>query len=200
LQRLQKKRAITRLFRTRTGLLLTFAAAFASCKPAGETADPVARAEPQPVLMCGDRGRLQAQLYGAISAQLLWNRDELECGGMPRPEGRGARLHFAGQVDAENHRITLIIAIPELQRAGTGTEYPSNVTVIEEGSGRFFSTSGLDNCLTDITALNAVDETGDRFSIDGNLYCVSPLAEINGTSSMSISDMQFSGLLDWSAS
>ncbi len=150
--------------------------------------------------MCGDRGRLQARLHGAISAQLLWNRDELECGGMPRPEGRGARLRFAGQLDAEDRRIALIIAIPELQRAVTGTEYASNVTLIEEGSGRFFSTSGLDNCLTDITALGAVDETGDQFSIDGILYCVSPLAEVNGESSVSISDLRFSGLLDWSAS
>lgn len=150
--------------------------------------------------MCGDRGRLQARLYGAISAQLAWNRDELECSGMPRPEGRGARLRFAGEIDAEDRRIALIISIPELQRAVTGAEFASNVTVIEEGNGRFFSTSGLDNCLTDITALDVVDEAGDRFSIEGILYCVSPLAEVNGDSSVSIGELQFSGLLDWSTS
>ena len=200
MQRIQKKRAIARLFHPGTGLLLTIVAALVSYKPANEAEVPDTRAEPQPVLMCGDRGRLQARLYGAISAQLAWNRDELECSGMPRPEGRGARLRFAGEIDAEDRRIALIISIPELQRAVTGAEFASNVTVIEEGNGRFFSTSGLDNCLTDITALDVVDEAGDRFSIEGILYCVSPLAEVNGESSVSISDMQFSGLLDWSTS
>lgn len=200
MQRIRKKCAITRPFGARAGLALTLAALLASCKPDSDTASAVAGIEPAPARLCGDSGRLNIGLYGAIVADLQWNRDELECSGMPRPAGKGARLRFAGRVTDDDRRIVLIIAIPELQRAATGAELQSNVTVIEEGGGRFFSTSGLDNCLTDITAVEALDDTGDRFSIAGVVYCVSPLAEVNGSSSVSIGELQFSGVLDWSAS
>jgi len=45
----------------------------------------------------------------------------------------------------------------------------------------------------------AIDPLGDLYSIDGRLYCIAPLAEVNGESSLSISELSFSGLLDWSA-
>lgn len=173
--------------------------AFAGCKPTSEPPATTARVESPPARLCGDAGELSARLYGAISAELDWS-DELECSGMRRPEGKGARLRFAGQLPETDTRIALIVAIPGLQRGVTGAEYPTNVTVIEEGDGRFFSTSTLNNCLTDITALEALDESGDQFTIGGILYCVSPLAQVNGSSSLSIDRLEFSGLLDWSAS
>ncbi len=119
---------------------------------------------------------------------------------MPRPDGRGARLRFAGSLDAGDRRIALIIAIPDLERGLTGDELESNVTLIEEGSGRFFSTSTLKNCLTNITNVAATDDSGDRYAISGALFCVAPLAEVNGSSSVSIAELRFSGLLDWGAS
>jgi len=200
LQKIQRKCAIARHFRASPGVLLALVVALAGCKPAGETPPAVARIEPPPARLCGDSGQLRTRLYGAISVELDWNRDELECSGMPRPDGKGARLRFAGQLPNQDRRIALIVAIPDLQRGVTGVEYASRVTVIEEDGGRFFTASGLSNCLTDITALEALDENGDRFSIAGILYCVSPLAEVNGSSSLSIDKLQFSGLLDWSAS
>ncbi|MDH3614025.1 MAG: hypothetical protein OEU90_03995 [Gammaproteobacteria bacterium] len=200
LQIFEKKCALTRLFSTRFGFLLTVAVALASCKPANEVEAPAADAAETPVLMCGNAGRLQTELYGAISLRLDWHKNDLECAGMPRPEGRGARLRFAGKVAGEERRIVVIIAIPELPREALGSEYASNVTVIEEGDGRFFSTSNLDNCLTDVTSLEALDDTGDLFSIGGILYCVSPLPEVNGDSSVLITELKFSGLLDWSSS
>jgi len=175
-------------------------AALTNCKPASEPEATTVAVEQQAALMCGDDGHLQAELYGAISAELEWHETDLECTGMPRPGGQGARLRFAGNMPGEDRRIAVIIAIPDLQRETINDEYASNVTLIEEGSGRFFSTSNLDNCLTDITSLNALDASGDRFSIGGLLYCVAPLPEVNGDSSVSITELKFSGLLDWSAS
>lgn len=200
LQKIQKKCAVARLFRARSGISLILAIVLAGCKPSGEAEVPVAAVEREPELMCGDRGQVRAELYGAISTRLQWNQNQLECSGMPRPQGQGVRLRFAGNVSEDDRRIAVIIALPDLRRAAIGDEYASNVTVIEEGSGRFFSSSSPDNCLTDITMLDAIDQTGDRFSISGVLYCVSPLAEVNGTSSVSLRELQFSGLLDWSAS
>ena len=171
-----------------------------ACKPVVEADNPSPAAELRPATQCGNVGQLQAELYGAVAAQIDWSVSDLECAGMPRPNGQGARLRFSGTVGVDERRIAIIIAIPDLQRKKTGNEFSSNVTLIEVGSGRFFSTLDLGNCLTDITTLDELDESGDRYSIGGMLYCVAPLAEVNGDSSVSILELHFSGLIDWSTS
>ena len=75
-----------------------------------------------------------------------------------------------------------------------------SITIIEEGIARFFSTPDLSNCLTAITSVEALDDSGDRYAVAGTLYCLSPIPEINGDSSVSIPELRFSGLLDWNAS
>ena len=195
LQLIQRKCAIARNIVSELGLLLAMGIAVLGCETAASPAE-------KPAPNCGDDGFLRTQLYGALKATLDWGQHDLECSGMPRPEGRGARLRFAGtSLDAGNdQRVAIIIAIPDLTRAALGDEYRSNVTLIEEGVGRFFSTPDLDNCLTNITSLTALDDSGDRFSIGGTLFCVTPLPQINGDSSVSFSDVNFSGLIDWSSS
>jgi hypothetical protein len=201
LQKIQKKCAKLRHFWPRIGLWLIVAAGVSGCKPTGEEqpAAPITAAK-EATLQCGDSGELQGQLYGAIAVQLDWSKHDLECSGMPRPDGRGARLRFAGTLEDGDRRVAIIIGIPDLGRDALGSEYRSNVTVIEEGNGRFFSTPNLDNCLADITMLNTLDNGSDSYSLGGLLYCVSPLPEVNGESSVSIPELRFQGLLDWSSS
>ena len=146
---------------------------------------------------CGDGGQLKAELFGAISAQVHWRAEAMSCDGMPRPEGAGARLRFAGELD-DGRALAVIIALPELEVGDTAKELSSNVTLIEEGSGRFFSTDGLGHCWTDISTQTPLEN--QRFAIDGTLYCINPLPEINGAASVSIRELEFSGRLDWGAS
>jgi len=173
------------------------AAAFVGCgapdMPAATTVAPAAVTS-----RCGAQGRLSTSLYGAIAGPVNWTAADLDCDGMPRPNGEGARLRFAGSEGEQ--QIAIIIAMPGLEQGATDSEIASNVTLIEEGSGRFFSTVDHDNCWTDITSLEATDDSGERFSIGGILYCVAPLAEVNGDSSISIPELEFQGLLDWNAS
>lgn len=178
-------------------VITAFTIALGGC----EQTDHAAPAASQPEAVsyaCGENGFLTTSLHGAITTRLDWNAADLECEGMPRPAGEGARLRFAGS-DGER-QIAIIIAMPTLQRGSTGQEIASNVTLIEEGNGRFFSTPDLDNCWTDVTRVEAFDESTVRFSISGTLYCVQPLAEVNGPASVSLTELQFQGLLDWSAS
>lgn len=148
---------------------------------------------------CTDQGLLQATVYGALSGDLDWSSKSMDCEGMPRPDGNGARLRFAGIAGANAARLAIIISLPGLPRAEPAAEIPSNITIIEEGSGRFFSTNDLDNCWTDIERQYEIDSAVGRYSIDGTLYCISPLAEVNGPSSVSITKLRFSGLVDWGA-
>ena len=197
---IQLKCAIARKFVSDLGLLLALTAIAVTCASAATASPSDANKVEDAALNCGADGFLRTQLYGALAATLDWGKYDLECSGMPRPEGRGARLRFAGSGPGEGQQLAIIIAIPDLTRAALGDEYRSNVTLIEEGVGRFFSTPNLDNCLTNITSLSALDDSGDRFSIGGTLYCVAPLPQINGESSVSFSDVDFTGLIDWSSS
>lgn len=163
-------------------------------------ADAVAdTVDEEPAVLCGADGYLSAQLYGAIETRLEWNKDDLECTGMPRPEGQGVRLRLAAVDPATGSELVFIIAIPGFERDSGPAEFDTNTTLIEEGNGRFFSTPDTANCLVDIESVRGLDDSGDRYSISGILYCVSPLPEVNGVSSVSIPELRFSGLLDWTA-
>jgi hypothetical protein len=89
--------------------------------------------------------------------------------------------------------------MPGLERGSPARELGSNVTLIEEGSGRFFSTSGLGSCWTDVSEQQVMDDNADVYFVAGTLYCIAPLAEINGDGSVTVRELQFGGLLDWSA-
>ena len=144
---------------------------------------------------CGERGYLRTNLYGEIAGPVDWSAGDLDCEGMPRPAGHGARLRFAGQSGGLS--LAVIVALPDLERRMTARELASNVTVIEEGGGRFFSTSGLGSCWTDVLEQQ---ETGEDVNfVAGRLYCIAPLAEVNGDSSVTVRELEFGGYVDWTA-
>lgn len=161
--------------------------------------EPAARPHEMPEkTSCVPDGSLQAEIYGGLRASLSWDAAVLECEGMPRPDGEGARLRFAGPADAEDgpRRLAVILGLPDLERGRTGSELPTNVTMIEEDEGRFFSNRELTNCWTDIRE-QARAAGSEQFRISGILYCVSPLSELNGSSSVTIPELEFVGELDW---
>jgi len=177
----------------------------AACGNPPDTAAANAASPPQGFLPaaefatgCGDGGHLDVTLYGALAGPVRWNADAMSCEGMPRPDGAGARLRFAGQPDG-GPPLAFIIGIPDLARGATGSDLPSNVTIIEEGEGRFFSTTNLDTCWTDVDGQDAVDDAG-RFAVRGRLACISPLPEVNGESSVTLDELRFTGFVDWESS
>ena len=147
---------------------------------------------------CGAGGLVRATVFGALNGEVHWTGEQMDCEGMPRPGGAGVRLRFAGIADGIP--LAIIIGVDGILPEETAVELPTNVTLIEEGQGRFFSTSDLDACWTDVERQVAIDADSGRYAIDGKLYCISPLAEVNGSGSVSIPEMQFSGLVDWGPS
>jgi hypothetical protein len=146
---------------------------------------------------CVSGGYLRGTLFGALDGEIDWSDSEFDCEGMPRPDGAGARLRFAGSGGGQ--ALALIIAMPDLEQGAAAAELPSNVTIIEEGSGRFFSTPGLESCWTDIDAQTPVDDATDTYAISGTLYCITPVPEVNGDSSVSLRELHFGGQVNWSA-
>ena len=180
---------------------MSMATALAVLGACGETPEPARLPDllppPPQASGCGEQGYLRATFYGALEGTVDWTAADLDCEGMPRPESEGARLRFAGT--SAGRPVAIILAMPELQRGLTARELGSNVTVIEEGSGRFFSTSGLGSCWTDIDEQREMDDAQGTYTIAGTLYCIAPLAEINGDASVTVHELRFGGLLDWGA-
>lgn len=165
-----------------------------------QACEPSAPAATESVDLCGQEGRLSTELYGDYQTALDWQADELACQGMPRPNGEGARLRLAGpaQNGSAKRSLAFILAMPELREGETKRELPTNVTFMEEGTGKFFATQDTENCWTDI---GQHDQTGDsverRYTISGFVYCLAPLAELNGNGSVSFTELSFTGLIDW---
>ena len=179
-------------------LPIAAAALLAACNKAPDTAPAGLEAEIAPQFNCGRGGYLRTSLFGAVSADIDWPAVAVSCEGMPRPDALGARLRFAGHAAEIGQDLAIIIAMPGLERGATGDEMKTNATVILEGSGRFFSTAADDVCWTDVLRQEPLSD--ERFAIGGKLYCIGPLIEVNGDASVSIPELEFSGLLDWSAS
>ena len=147
---------------------------------------------------CADGGSVRTTVFGALEGDVDWSGTTMNCEGMPRPGGEGVRLRFAGI--AESTSLAIILGVDGLGPEETAVELPTNVTIIEEGHGRFFSTADLDACWTDIERQVAIDAGSGRYAIDGTLYCIAPLVEVNGSGAVSIPELRFSGLVDWDPS
>ena len=161
--------------------------------------EPVAAAQ---TAACGTDGVLVTEIYGGVRASIERDAGVLECHGMPRPNGEGARLRFAGpatMADGER-RLAFILGLPDLRRGETGKELPTNVTLMEEGAGRFFGTRDAAKCWTDIEVHEQMQPTkSTTYSVSGVLYCVAPLADLNGNSNVSLTDLTFTGHVTWDA-
>lgn len=143
---------------------------------------------------CAAGGRFSGELFGDIEATIAWEDGGLTCEGMPRPDGEGARLRFAGTAEG-GADVAVIVALPELSMGATAEETPATVTLINESSGRFYSNAEQENCWGDVRRQELIVDT--EFRIEGIVYCVAPLAEVNGSGSVRFSELAFSGRLDW---
>lgn len=116
---------------------------------------------------------------------------------MPRPNGEGAKLRSAGSADGER-QPAFIVELPDLIEGETPKEIPTIVTLMKEGTGRFLGTRDATNCWTDMNKHEQLQEfESPSYRISGILYCVAPLAELNGSSRISSADLKFTGRLDW---
>jgi hypothetical protein len=148
-----------------------------------------------PCVMNGP-GYLNGRLYGSLAATIDWRGPALTCDGMARPNDEGVRLIFASPGNEDQARLIFVIGIDgELDKL-ENHEKKANITIIEEGSGRFFSAGRQDRCWTTIqTIVPLSEETGPGYQVDGELYCAGALPSLNGKGSVTLGDFRYSGRL-----
>lgn len=145
-------------------------------------------------------GYLLGDVYGDLSLRLGFRDAQLHCEGMLRPDEGGVRLMFAGtpgRTGDRAQRIVLVLGL-EGQLAGlAGGERFANVTLIDEGSGRFYSAQGRGRCFTTVHRAEPIPAgTGRHWRIEGELYCAGALPSLRDMGSVTLGTLRYAGRLD----
>jgi hypothetical protein len=137
-------------------------------------------------------GFLSGRLYGAVERAIEWRGTDMRCEGGARPDDDGFRLVFAAPGDVTSDRLVFVIGITGILDGLSGSERAANVTIIDEKTGRFFSSGRQERCWTTVTSAIGDEE---KYAIDGQLYCSGSLPSLSDTSSVSLSEFRYSGRL-----
>jgi hypothetical protein len=141
-------------------------------------------------------GYIRGKLFGAIQLTMDVEGSSLRCDGTIKPNEQGMRLVFAYGDENSAQNLTLIIGLGARKNPETELEFPTNLTIIDNNDGRFFSTQGEGRCWTTINQQAHLATTSQEiYRIDGTVYCVSPLPELNGNNSITPGEISFSGRL-----
>ncbi|MEJ0098910.1 MAG: hypothetical protein WDO12_03885 [Pseudomonadota bacterium] len=193
---------------TRFSVLVALGLACVACaadhdQPAQQAAKPAAATGG-----CIDAGGgfLQAQLRGALVADLDWKNAEMRCEGGPRPDGKGLRVTFAGGLPAAQHtgeastprQLRFIFGIDEHDTAaGAVQALPTNLTVILEGEQQLYTTLGDDHCAVETLERTPVDGSGGKKArVHARGYCVGPATNLAGDARVLIPTFEFTGIAD----
>jgi hypothetical protein len=165
-------------------------AGLAACAPQ-PVPDAPAPAAAVGCLPSGD-GHLEAQLRGAIKADVDWNNAAMECDGGPRPDGQGLRVTVAGSLDGQR-RLRFIFGIDLIDTAeGPAQVLPTNLTVIVEGESLLYATRGDDRCAVENLERTEVEPGLERVTARG--YCIGPAADLAGGAPLFVPTFSFAAL------
>lgn len=143
--------------------------------------------------MTGGDGFLRAQLRGAVVADLDWDNDDMQCDGGPRPDGKGMRVTFAGELPG-SHQLRFIFGIDERDvAAGAAQAMPTNLTVILEGE-QIFGTRGSGQCAVESLERTPLEQTGgSKYRVVARGYCVGPATNTTGDARVLVPTFEFTG-------
>ena len=143
----------------------------------------------------GGDGYLRAQLRGALVADLNWSNADMQCDGGPRPDGKGLRVTFAGELPESTRHLRFIFGIDEHDIAdGVAQAMPTNLTVILEGEEQLFATRGSERCAVENLERNALTEgDGKKLRVHARGYCVGPATNVAGDARLHIPTFEFTG-------
>jgi hypothetical protein len=165
-----------------------------ACAPDPPDAGPAAQTAG--CLPSGD-GSFEADVRGALTADLRWSNADMQCDGIPHPDGRSIRMTIAGPLPDTPSRLRFIFGI-ELRDTASGVAqaYPTNLTVLVEGAEQLYATRGHDKCAVETlqrTPLAGSVGRLDRVKVRG--YCIDPASDIAGTTRLLVPTFSFTALL-----
>jgi hypothetical protein len=188
----------------RTALTSGVAALIAVCTACAgdppDTAKPVTPAA-SGCVATGD-GSLQAQLRGAVTADIHWSNHQMECAGGARPDGKGLRITLAGPLPADAahaaRRLRFIFGVSLVDAApGAAQVLPTNLTVIVEGEQQLYATRGDDKCAVEtLDRTPLLSSAGTQQRVHARGYCTAPASDLSGSAHVLVPTFEFTGLIN----
>ena len=160
-----------------------------------KTEAPPPRQAANGCLQTGD-GFLRARLDGALDLKVDWPNDDTLCEGMPRPDNNGVRVSFSRAIDGGERRLVIVFGIAGLSESSSGHGLPANVTIIEEGMARIYSTLGDDKCTVDDVKQQLITpwrKESRTYRVSGRGFCVQPARAVGGDAAVLMSTFDFVG-------
>jgi uncharacterized membrane protein (UPF0127 family) len=151
-----------------------------------------------PTVKClpGEDGFLTMRLRGSIEADVRWREPELDCTGMPRPDGKGFRVRFAGALPGGG--LSVVFAAPALPPGSSGRGVPVNVTLIDDAGKTIYGTQGDDHCTFDEVAQDRLEDAelpAPAYRVKASGFCISPARALDGDGSVMLTRFDFAGLV-----
>ncbi|HUE88573.1 MAG TPA: hypothetical protein VMO26_21050, partial [Vicinamibacterales bacterium] len=132
--------------------------------------------------------------------EIHWREPELDCNGMPRPDGRGLRLHFAGKRDGGD--LSVVFAAPELGMGVSAKNVPVNVTLLDGAGERIYGTQGDSRCFFDEVRQRALLDAAlppRSYRVDARGFCTVPARAVDGDGAVLLTRFDFAGLVTFGA-
>lgn len=176
-----------------TGMAAVITAALLISLGGGSAADT---APTVPSCLPDGSGFLTARLRGAIEADVDWRGSGLDCTGMPRPDGQGVRLRFAGRLP-DGRLLAIVFAPPVLAEGEDARAVAVNVTVLDESGGRIFGTRGEDRCLLDEVRQERLEtDEGSKarlWAVEARGFCTEPARALDESGAVLLTRFDFRG-------
>jgi hypothetical protein len=172
----------------------------AAPSPAAPSATaPAAAAAPTNPASCtpAPDGSLQARLDGEIEAEIRWDSNVGHCLGGVRPRGDGVRLLYRGTT-TEAGPLLIVFGLAPLRAGESARNVPANLTVVREGTGRFYATQGADKCAFDEVRQVPLEDAPDRYRLEGRGYCTQPARALDGDGAVLVSRFDVVAIIDGS--
>ena len=166
----------------------------AQSAPAPDSGKDALASGPDARCVASSEGSLRARIDGDLRADIDWAPPLPQCRGGPRPGGDGVRLIYRGEVPGEGP-LLVVIGIGPLAPGQDRNQVPANVTLVREGTGRFYATQGDDKCAADEVRQTPVGNGSYRLTVRG--YCVQPARTLDGTASVMMSRFDATALVVW---
>ena len=142
-------------------------------------------------------GYLVARIRGDLDADLDWRGTALDCSGMPRPDGRGLRVHFSGTMP-DGRPLAFVFAPPQLAEGEDARAVPVNVTVLQEG--RIYGTRGEERCLLDEVVQRPLqDAAADQreWIVEARGFCTEPARALGDGRALLLTRFDFRGRVSY---
>ena len=163
--------------------------------PEAAAAQPEPSTDSRPALcMPAEEGSIHARIQGALEAEINWAGNVPQCKGGLRPDGDGVRLIYKGNLP--EGPLLIVIGIGPLRAGESARDVPVNLTLVREGTGRFFATQGNDKCAMDEVRQEPVGES-QVYRLTGRGYCIQPARAVGGEGAVLMSRFEVMALVDY---